>query len=210
MKPVGERSAGNPHAAFDERGRETESRQAGLRRRRESAALSHRKSTTTAPVLDSTESSIIFGLSRQLCVTGAVVRCARRSADLVSVFRRLELLDGFDAARVPPRSGPTVAKRLASSRNIASSGQAVDNERRTQAAPSTTRVAILIRRRRDVLNLCALGGVLGRCGGAQSMERPVGGGMQDKAELVRRGIAARGAVGGEPGPVQLLASPRPQ
>ena len=24
MKPVGERSAGNPHAAFDERGRETE------------------------------------------------------------------------------------------------------------------------------------------------------------------------------------------
>jgi hypothetical protein len=38
----------------DERGRETELRQAGLRRRRERAVRVHRKPTTTAPVLDST------------------------------------------------------------------------------------------------------------------------------------------------------------
>jgi hypothetical protein len=37
MKPVGERSAGNPHAAFDERGGETD------------------RSNDTAPLLDSTE-----------------------------------------------------------------------------------------------------------------------------------------------------------
>ncbi len=36
MKPVGERSAGNPHAAFDERGEETD------------------RSCGTAPLLDST------------------------------------------------------------------------------------------------------------------------------------------------------------
>ena len=53
VKPVGERSAGNPHATFDERGRETESWQAGLRRRRERAVRGHRKPTTTAPVPDS-------------------------------------------------------------------------------------------------------------------------------------------------------------
>jgi hypothetical protein len=60
VKPVGERSAGNPRAAFDERGRETESRHAGLRRRRERAVRVHRKPTTTAPtapVLASTTQS---------------------------------------------------------------------------------------------------------------------------------------------------------
>ncbi len=54
VKPVGEPDAGNPHVRFDERGGETGPRQAGMRRRRESAGHRHRKPTATAPLLDST------------------------------------------------------------------------------------------------------------------------------------------------------------
>ena len=49
--------AGNRHVWFDEWGEETGPRQAGLRRRRESAGHRHRKSTATAPLLDSTSLS---------------------------------------------------------------------------------------------------------------------------------------------------------
>ena len=44
--------AGNPHVRFDERGGETGSRPAGLRRRRESAGHRHRKPTATALLLE--------------------------------------------------------------------------------------------------------------------------------------------------------------
>ncbi len=54
VKPVGEPDAGNRQVRFDERGGETGPRQAGLRRRRESAGHHHRKPTATAPLLDST------------------------------------------------------------------------------------------------------------------------------------------------------------
>ena len=48
--------------------------------------------------------------------------------------------------------GPDAAKRAASKLKIARSGQAVGNQTRMRAAPSTTRAAILIRRTRKVLN----------------------------------------------------------
>jgi RNA-directed DNA polymerase len=54
MKPVGKPDAGNPHVRFDERGGETEPRRAGLRRRSERTANSHRQPTATASLLDST------------------------------------------------------------------------------------------------------------------------------------------------------------
>jgi hypothetical protein len=49
-----EPDAGNPPVRFDEREQEPESRQTGLRRRRESTVNSHREAKATAPVLDST------------------------------------------------------------------------------------------------------------------------------------------------------------
>jgi hypothetical protein len=51
---VGEPDARNGHVRFDEREQETEPDQTGLRRRGESPANSHRETTATAPVLDST------------------------------------------------------------------------------------------------------------------------------------------------------------
>jgi len=49
-----EPDAGNLPVRFDEREQETEPRQTGLRRRRESFVSSHRETKATAPVLDST------------------------------------------------------------------------------------------------------------------------------------------------------------
>jgi len=49
-----EPDAGNPPVRFDEREQETEPRQTGLKRRRESLVSSHREPKATAPVLDST------------------------------------------------------------------------------------------------------------------------------------------------------------
>src|SRR5215467_6308367 len=49
-----EPDAGNLPVRFDEREQETELRQTGLRRRCESFVNSHRETTVTAPVLDST------------------------------------------------------------------------------------------------------------------------------------------------------------
>src|SRR6516162_2595223 len=48
--------------------------------------------------------------------------------------------------------GPVVARRPASRRKTARSGQAVGRKTRMRAAPSTTRAAILMRRRRKVVN----------------------------------------------------------
>ena len=56
VKSVGKPDAGNPHVRFDERGGETESRQAGLRRCLERGTQSHRKPAATAPLFDSTAS----------------------------------------------------------------------------------------------------------------------------------------------------------
>ena len=56
-----EPDAGNPPVRFDEREQETEPCQTGLRRRRESFVSSHRETTVTAPVLDSTHLSITDG-----------------------------------------------------------------------------------------------------------------------------------------------------
>src|SRR5215813_14372033 len=52
-----EPDAGNLPVRFDEREQETELRQTGLRRRCESFVNSHRETTVTAPVLDSTRLS---------------------------------------------------------------------------------------------------------------------------------------------------------
>ena len=52
-----EPDAGNPPVRFDEREQETEPCQTGLRRRRESFVSSHRETTVTAPVLDSTQNA---------------------------------------------------------------------------------------------------------------------------------------------------------
>lgn len=57
------------------------------------------------------------------------------------------------AGRHRPRvHGPAAAKRPASNRKIVASGQAVGNQTRMRAAPSTTRAASLIRRNRSVVN----------------------------------------------------------
>src|SRR5215472_10989619 len=53
-----EPDAGNLPVRFDEREQETELRQTGLRRRCESFVNSHRETTVTAPVLDSTLKAI--------------------------------------------------------------------------------------------------------------------------------------------------------
>jgi hypothetical protein len=61
MKPVGKRSAGNPHAAFDERGKETE------------------RTRVTAPFLDSTDR--VYGdETLAICRTLAVARAAFAAA----------------------------------------------------------------------------------------------------------------------------------
>jgi hypothetical protein len=53
-----EPDAGEPPVRFDEREQETEPSQTGLRRRCESSAThSHRETTATAPVLDSTQNN---------------------------------------------------------------------------------------------------------------------------------------------------------
>ena len=52
---VREPDAGNPHVRFDERGRETELWQAGMRRCARKSQQGHRKPKVTAPVLDSTD-----------------------------------------------------------------------------------------------------------------------------------------------------------
>ena len=54
-----EPDAGNPPVRFDEREQETEPCQTGLRRRRESFVSSHRETTVTAPVLDSTHLPVV-------------------------------------------------------------------------------------------------------------------------------------------------------
>ena len=64
VKPVGKPDAGDSHILFDERGWETKSRQAGLRRRLERDAMGHREPKATAPVLDSTIS--VTSKQRQL------------------------------------------------------------------------------------------------------------------------------------------------
>src|SRR5215467_14631942 len=53
-----EPDAGNLPVRFDEREQETEPRQTGLRRRRESFVSSHRETKATAPVLDSTPAQL--------------------------------------------------------------------------------------------------------------------------------------------------------
>jgi hypothetical protein len=54
-----EPDAGEPPVRFDEREQETEPSQTGLRRPSESlATYSHRETTATAPVLDSTENLV--------------------------------------------------------------------------------------------------------------------------------------------------------
>lgn len=52
----------------------------------------------------------------------------------------------------PGVQGPAAAKRPASNRKIAASGQAVGSQMRMRAVPSTTRAAILISRNRSVVN----------------------------------------------------------
>ena len=52
--------------------------------------------------------------------------------------------------------GPVAAKRPASNRKIAASGQAVGNQIRMRAVLSTTRAAILIKRSRNVANSAVL------------------------------------------------------
>ena len=49
-----EPDAGNLPVRFDEREQETEPGQTGLRRRAKAQPMSHRETTATAPVLDST------------------------------------------------------------------------------------------------------------------------------------------------------------
>lgn len=77
MKPVGKRSAGNPHAAFDERGGETE------------------RVCVTAPLLDSTLSSLKEGLNKfpatreaqsdsERAVPGHQKKVAVRAVDIAS------------------------------------------------------------------------------------------------------------------------------
>src|SRR4030095_16315749 len=59
---------------------------------------------------------------------------------------------GVGGAHRPGLYGPTAARRRARKRRSVLSGQAEGSRMRIRAAPSTTRAAILIRRRRRVVN----------------------------------------------------------
>jgi len=56
-----EPDAGKPPVRFDEREQETEPGQTGLRRRAKAQPMSHRETTATAPVLDSTPHIQVIG-----------------------------------------------------------------------------------------------------------------------------------------------------
>src|SRR5450631_4390677 len=73
----------------------------------------------------------------------------------------------------PSVHGSAAAKRPASNANIAASGHAVGNQTRIRATPSTTRAAILIRRRRSVLNSAPAHSE--RLGAAVATRGPIGG-----------------------------------
>jgi hypothetical protein len=64
--------------------------------------------------------------------------------------------DGLDGALRREVHGPAAAKRPASNRKIAASGQAVGIQMRMRVALSTTRAAILIKRSRNVANSAVL------------------------------------------------------
>jgi len=69
-----EPDAGNPPVRFDEREQETELRQTGLRRRRESFVSSHRETKVTAPVLDSTRTlKVIYAHKNRFLTKNGVV-----------------------------------------------------------------------------------------------------------------------------------------
>src|SRR5260221_5429300 len=95
----------------------------------------------------------------------------------------------------PGVHGPAAAKRPASNRKIAASGQAVGNQTRMRAAPSTTRAASLIKRSRTVANSAGFPpqglGAAARQGGS----KPEGGGWGNKPERI--GPGARAEVPGQ-------------
>src|SRR5258708_4829035 len=89
--------------------------------------------------------------------------------------------------------GPAAQSRPASWRKIERSRHAVGRKTRMRAAPSITRAAILIRRRRSVeLRNRERRALYDRI--ARGEHEPIGGGVQDQPELVGLGIATRGAV----------------
>src|SRR5271156_5247213 len=90
-----------------------------------------------------------------------------------------------------PNFHGAAAKWPARSLNNVPSGQAVGSQTRMRAAPSTTRAAILISRKRSVLNSARAH--TDRVGAADRRvcNQPIGGGVQDQTHLVGAWIATR-------------------
>src|SRR5215469_14307787 len=94
-----EPDAGNPPVRFDEREQETELRQTGLRRRRESFVSSHRETKVTAPVLDSTPDHA-FTVRKKVFLW--VEECTPVFVNLSRICLSPELLlHGCDRRRLP-------------------------------------------------------------------------------------------------------------
>src|SRR5271170_2104834 len=97
MKPVGERSAGNPHVRFDERGGETD------------------RSNDTAPLLDSTTRRVHRGCESERSVVqqqflhdpryGPMpTECTPKRFEFEAVARR-SVVAGFDGGNITPNAG---------------------------------------------------------------------------------------------------------
>ena len=99
--------------------------------------------------------------------------------------------------------GPSGTKAPGRPRKRSASGQAAAKASRTRLAVSMTRAAILIRRRRKVVNSAlARSRALGMA--SRTVEhQPIGGGVQHEADLVGEWRAAGRAIGGQLCLVQL-------
>ena len=137
-----------------------------------------------APVLDSTARCRSLSVDFDASAGSPFDAEAASGSDVIGVgVRRLNGI-WVGGARCPGGQGPEAARRPASMRNRAASGQAEAKWMRIRAAFSTTRAPILSRR-------CPEGRELGPGerhpaghGIAQGEHQPVGRGVQDEAELV--------------------------
>lgn len=117
----------------------------------------------------------------------------------------LNAFEGWDLASSgagPAVQGPLDMSTAGRDAKSSASGQAAAKARRTRLANSTTRAAILSSLRQcGELRL----GEIARFGNgvADSEHQPIGGGVEDEANLIGERRAARRAVGGELSLVQL-------
>ncbi len=101
---------------------------------------------------------------------------------------------GLKGALRPSGHGPDFCNSNATRLNSSASGQHEASETRMRLAVSVMRPAIFRRRRPDGGELALPGGVPGRRAIAQIEQQPIGGGVQNEAELVGQRRTAVRAV----------------